>query len=151
LAAYINYSDRNLKIAGMTSAQQHQRVAVVSILALAVYFPTAWYLGSTYVSDMAPAPPGAVRQVFNLQKYKTDGIGYVEGAANYRVQPGLEIYEDGRRLTPATGLEEVNSNPGRFAQETGVGIIVSATDGSDVTKSSSRLRFWVVKPPDAPR
>jgi hypothetical protein len=132
----------------MTSAQQHKLVAALSVLTMAVYFPAASYLQSVYVSDMAPPPPGAVRLLLNLQKYSPNGIGFMEHIPRYRTQPGLIIYEDDRRLTAATGLGEVDSVPGRFAEETGVGIAVSATDGSDISKN--KHRYWIVKP-DAPR
>ena len=132
----------------MTSAQQHNLVAVLSVLTMAVYFPAASYLQSVYVPDMAPPPPGAVRKLFNLQKYSPNGIGFIENIAGYQTQPDLIIYEDDRRLTAATGLGQVDSVPGRFAQETGVGLAVSATDGSDISKN--KYRYWIVKP-DAPR
>jgi len=135
----------------MTPAQQQYRlVALGSIAVMAVYFPVALYLGHIYVPDKAPPPPGAVRYIFNLEKYSVDGIGFLEKAVGYRFQPGLVIYEDDRRLTPSTSLGEVDSTPGRFAQETGIGIIVSATDGSNIQASNNKFRYWVVKP-DAPR
>jgi hypothetical protein len=132
----------------MTSAQDHKLVAALSVLTMAVYFPAASYLRSVYVPDMAPPPPGAVRQLFKFQKYSPNGIGFTENIPGYRTQPDLIIYEDDRRLTAATGLGEVDRVPGRFAQEAGVGIAVSATDGSDISKN--KHRYWIVKP-DAPR
>jgi hypothetical protein len=128
----------------MTSAQQLRLVAVLSALTLAAYFPAAWYLQRSYVSIMAPAPPGAVRQIFNLQKLTAEGAGWLEKVVGYRRQPDLLIYEDSRPLREVTSIEEVDkSGGGTFTQEDGVGIALSATDNRD--PRSNNRRYWQVR------
>ena len=128
----------------MTSAQEHKLVAALSLLILAVYFPAASYLQRTYISNQPPPPPGAVRLFHNIEKISKDGIGFMELIRGYQPRADLRIYEDDRSLTRATGISEVDRLPGRFAEESGVGIALSATDGSNV--KSNRYRYWIVKP-----
>ena len=128
----------------MTSAQEHKLVAALSLLILAVYFPAASYLQRTYISVQPPPPPGAVRLIHNFEKMSKDGIGFMELIRGYQPRGDLRIYENDRSLTPATGISEVDRLPGRFAEEGGVGIALSATDGSNV--KSNRYRYWIVKP-----
>ena len=49
-----------------------------------------------------------------------------------------------RPSTPESTLSEVDRVPGRFAEERGAGIALSATDGSNV--KSNRCRYGVVMP-----
>jgi hypothetical protein len=127
----------------MTSAQEHKLVAALSLLILAVYFPAASYLQRTYIPDQPP-PPGAVRLFHNIEKISKDGIGFMELIRGYQPRTDLRIYEDDRSLTRTTGISEVDRLPGRFAEEGGVGIALSATDGSNV--KSNRYRYWIAKP-----
>lgn len=132
----------------MTSAQELKRVAIGSILVLAVYSPAATYLQRTYVSQMAPPPPGAVRQIFQLRPWSAHGVGFIEGAAGYRRQGDFMVYEDDRPLRQIGSMQEVDTaGGGTFAQENGVGIVLSASDNSDPRKNP--YRYWVVRPPQS--
>lgn len=128
----------------MTSAQEHKLVAALSLLILAVYFLAASYHQRTYVPHTAPHPSAAARPMINFEKLSKNGFGFMELNRDYRPADDLQIYEDDRPLVRATGVSEVDRVPGRFAEERGAGIALSATDGSSV--KNNRHRYWVVKP-----
>ena len=130
-------------VAVMTSAQEHKLVAALSLLMLAAYFLAASYHQRAFVPQIAPHPSTA-RPIINFEKISKDGLGFMELIRDYRPVDDLHIYEDDRPLVPATGVSEVDRVPGRFAEERGAGIALSATDGSDVR--SNRHRYWVLKP-----
>lgn len=131
-------------VAVMTSAQEHKLVAALSLLILAAYFLAASYHLRTFVPRLAPHPSAAARPIINFEKVSKNGFGFMELIRDYRPVGDLHIYEDDRLLVPATGVSEVDRVPGRFAEERGAGIALSATDGSDVR--SNRHRYWVVNP-----
>ena len=85
-----------------------------------------------------------MRLFHNIEKISKDGIGFMELIRGYQPRTDLRIYEDDRSLTRTTGISEVDRLPGRFAEEGGVGIALSATDGSNV--KSNRYRYWIAKP-----
>lgn len=131
-------------IRAMIIDRETRLVLGASLLVLVLYFPAAFYLQRTYISPFAPAPPGTVRRIFQIEKLSMEGVGFIERAAGYRRQPDLLIYEDDRPLRQIGSIGEVNkTGTGTYAQEDGVGIILSATDNTDPRRNP--YRYWVVR------
>jgi hypothetical protein len=132
----------------MTFAQELKLTAALSALVCAAYFPAA--LLRVHVSDMAPPPPGAVRQLYSLEKLTQGGFAWIERSAGYRRRTDIQVYEDNRPLRELTSILEVdNTGHGTFAQEDGAGIVLSSSDDSNVRRNN--FRYWLVIKPAAPR
>ena len=110
-------------IRAMIIDRETRLVLGASLLVLVLYFPAAFYLQRTYISPFAPAPPGTVRRIFQIEKLSMEGVGFIERATGYRRQPDLLIYEDDRPLRQIGSIGEVNkTGTGTYAQRTASGL-----------------------------
>jgi len=131
---------------------------VCAALAIAVYFPAALWLKSSYVE--APKPTGAVVLRLNRPFYELRGsdtafavnvpsLDPLSDTMEFQKRSPFMLYENATPLGPAHAehTDIVKYGHGRFSHWNGSGFIFSSSDGTN-PKSNGRT-YWAVIPPPA--
>jgi hypothetical protein len=134
---------------------RNKRVALAAIALLAVYFPLARWLQTTYVSRPGASGDHAIRLTRPFEHYGGSGSAFIAGNSLFNSfsdtlkaleQSPVLLYEGNKLLGPAhsSHTDIAEQGGGRYSHWQDYGVVFSASDGTNPNQNG-RI-YWLVLP-----